>query len=121
MPTPTPPLPATAKTARKIRMPSGKEIYDALMKKIEPELLSDNLPLLEKKFGKEPSKEHVERLKRYRAAFVAYDKALKAWAANLRLRLSQVRRRALRAAEGKLRTGEEDATLKSLEAQMGTV
>ena len=63
-------------------IPSGQEIYDRIMGTIEPELLSQELPLLTDKYADETADAKKRRLARYARAFSAYDDAYGAFAAD---------------------------------------
>lgn len=51
---------------------SMQEIYDLLMFDIEPELMSDILPLLPELYKGEPAEQRAERMERYREAFTVF-------------------------------------------------
>lgn len=65
-------------------IPSGDEIYDLLMGQIEPELMTDQLPLFEQRCARETKKELRARAERYKQAFDEYDKRFSAYIAMLR-------------------------------------
>jgi hypothetical protein len=94
------------------KIPSGKEIYDSIMAKIEPELVSQNLPSLKEKYERENPEERGIRGKRYKAAYKKYDAAFKAYIADLERKVNTYRREALKSAEARDRENE----LSSLEA-----
>ncbi len=112
----TDPTPATAGTIE-IHIPSGQEVYDAIMGEIEPELLTANIPLLEEQHKGETPEEKAARSARYTEAYAQYDAAYKTWADNLQKAVAAVRKEALRSAEKKDKLN-EDAQLLSLEAAM---
>lgn len=75
--------------ARPVLPVNGKELYDSLMSKIEPELVSAELPLLAQKYSNEPDDLKKERLARYAAAFKKYDEAYQIFLAGLRQVIKQ--------------------------------
>lgn len=98
-------------------LPRGEDIYDALMGRIEPDLLTTNIPHLDEKYAGETTEEKAARYKRYEAAYAAYDAAFQQWIAELHVRAGGYRRDALRSAEQKDRQ-QEAAALSSLESQL---
>lgn len=55
-------------------IPSGEEVYNMLMEKIEPELMTAQIPLLQEKYKDETPEDAKVRAERYRKAFEEYDK-----------------------------------------------
>ena len=55
---------------------SADEVYDLLMKDIEPELMSNTVETLQEKYKGESADEAKARAKRYRNAFAEYDRRL---------------------------------------------
>lgn len=55
-------------------IPSGEEIYDQIMGKIEPELMTAVLPTLKEKYKDETPEAAKVRAQRYQVAFAEYDK-----------------------------------------------
>ena len=104
MPTPIPPQP---------RLPTGQELYDALMQQIEPELVSSVVDTLEAVHKGETDEKHAERMERYRNAFLEYDKQFDAYMQNLTQQVSDYRRTAVAAIESEDRK-EEHNTLTSI-------
>lgn len=97
-------------------IPSGDQVYDAIMGTIEPELLSKNLPSLVDKYGNETAGARAERMQRYQAAFRRYDETYGRWIHNLRTVARDQRADALQKAE--VRVQQEDAEqLSTLENQ----
>lgn len=97
-------------------IPSGSEVYDAIMGKIEPELVSGNLPLLAEKYRDEPEKERLARMQRYKAAFTKYDEVYDRWLSKMRTAVKAKRLDAFKKAEVKVKQQDETA-LQDLEAQ----
>jgi len=98
-------------------VPSGVDIYDALMGKIDSELLSVNLPHLDEKYENETPDQRAIRYKRYEQAYAKYDKAYAQWLADFGVLVSSLKRTALRSAEAEDRKAEE-AQLKNMESKM---
>ncbi len=88
-------------------VPSGEDIYDALMADIEMDLITVNLPLLDEKYAGETPGQKAERMARYEAAYKAYDEAFKQWLEKLRAYVAEARRKGLKTAETKDRQQEE--------------
>ncbi|MDA1208956.1 MAG: hypothetical protein O2904_02905 [bacterium] len=88
-------------------IPAKEVIYDAIMGKIEPELLSSNLSALTEKYKDESAEDRKARMQKYKAAFTAYDKAFQEWIAKLGDAVTEERKDAFEKAE--LGSREEDA------------
>jgi hypothetical protein len=100
-----------------IKVPTGQQVYDALMRKIEPELITANLKKLDAPYKNESEADRKARYKRYSKAFQEYKKQFKDWSDNLRNAVKNFRRAVIKAAEKKNRT-EEETAMQALEAQM---
>lgn len=98
-------------------VPSGHDIYDAIMKTIEPELLSSELPLLSQKYGQETGEEKAARMARYAKAFAQYDQAYETYITHLRQQVREYRHASFKWAEEET-NGKEDAVMNQLEHQM---
>ena len=98
-------------------MPSGMQIYDALMAKIEPELLHANLESLDAKYKDETPADRSVRYKRYSKAFTAYKKAFKQWTKELNKAVKVYKTALLKAVEVMAKS-DQDAALQMLEAQI---
>ena len=109
MPTPLPPPPAPPK------IPTGQELYDAIMHYIEPELTSVNAKKLDEIYKNETPENHVERMKKYDLAFERYEKAYREYMATLDAQVTRYRREAFNHTELKDRAEEE-----SIFGQLGT-
>jgi esterase/lipase len=86
---------------------SGKEIYDAIMRTIDPELTSDQLPLLAAKYAGETPEQKAERMKRYKVAFDKYDAAFEQYMQALTSDVHAIKREARVTAEQKDREEEQ--------------
>jgi hypothetical protein len=64
-------------------IPSTIELYDLLMKDIEPELMSRSVPSLATKYRRETKEEATIRAARYAKAFQEYERRLEAYIGEL--------------------------------------
>jgi len=106
--------PTTATASTPLVFPTGTELYDSLMKSIEPELLSANVKHLDDAYMNESEEDRKKRYERYTQAYANYDKAYAAWEAGMQKNVQQYRKHAFRSAEAKSRI-EEAAALKKIE------
>lgn len=63
---------------------SGHELYNELMSQIEPELTTDQLPLLAERYRNEHLARTASRASRYTRAYSEYDQIYEAYVASLR-------------------------------------
>lgn len=98
-------------------VPSGRDIYDAIMKNIEPELLSSELPLLKQKYGDEAGDVKAKRMARYAKAFAKYDEAYETYMTHLRQQVREYRHASFKWVEEET-NGKENAVMNQLEQQM---
>jgi len=99
-----------------VELPSGTDIYDALMGDIEMDLVSVNLPHLDDKYvAKRPRP--CGALQALRGTYAKYDKAYDDWMVNFALLVSSYKHQALTSAEADSRK-EEESQLKNIESQM---
>ncbi len=98
-------------------IPSGRDIYDAIMKNIEPELLSNELPFLKQKYGSENGEAKTARMARYAKAFTKYDEAYEAYMAQLKEQVRTYRHMSFKWTEEQVR-GEENVAMSELEKQI---
>lgn len=56
--------------------PQLEWLYDAIMRLVEPELLSANIPLLDEQYQDETAEQHEARMKRYEDAFRRFNEIL---------------------------------------------
>ena len=90
-------------------IPSGQQVYDAIMGRIEPELQSTNLPYLAERHQGETPLQKKSRMKRYTKAFKDYDKQYKAWITEVRKKVEVRREQAFKTAEQRQRTSDDTA------------
>tara|TARA_Y100000310_G_C20363210_1_gene659964 strand:+ start:84 stop:461 length:378 start_codon:yes stop_codon:yes gene_type:complete len=91
----------------KAAMPSGAEVHDALMKSIDEDLLTTNLPSLDEKYADETPEERSARAERYKAALVQYDTAFEAWEKGVDGKVDAYKQSVL--SHAKEQSGESDA------------
>ncbi len=112
-------MPNTSFPARPVLPKNGTELYDSIMSKIEPELVSSEIPLLEQKYGFETEGLKRVRLDRYRDAFQKYDEAYQVYLAQLRQQIKQYKVDAFAWAEAEA-TINEDTQMKNIDAAINT-
>lgn len=108
---------STAKTRARFAFPTGAQMYDTLMQKIEPELVSANLKKLDTPYKDESAADRKKRYKRYSKAFATYKKAFKAWATKVHAAIAKYRKALVRAGEASNKK-RENTMLQSLESQI---
>lgn len=97
-------------------LPTGRELYDAIMGYIEPELTSEGAKTLAAKYKNESNEERETRLQRYELAFERYEEAYTGYLATLGAQVTRYSREAYSHAEARTRH-RESGFLDSLEAQ----
>lgn len=80
-------------------IPTGVELYDAIMGEIEPELTTSQLLLLKKKYAKETAQEGKERHARYNRAFALYERCYQEYTADLDVKSAACQRTARKLAD----------------------
>lgn len=103
-----------------VAIPTGDQLYNMLMSKIEPDLTTDQLPLLDKKYKNEMPDQAQIRAQRYEQAFAEYDKQLAAYLATLEAKVREYQSAALKSVEHEDRAKEE-RQLSGIEQAMGAV
>lgn len=98
-------------------IPSGQEIYDALMGRIEPELTTSQAPLLKEKYVNETPEEKAQRAERYAHAFQAYEIAFRALMQELEASVRTFQRTVQGSVELRSRE-EENAAIADLDSQI---
>ena len=98
-PLPLPPVPP--------KVPTGRELYDALMSHIEPELITAAAKTIGEKYQDEMPEQHARRMKRYALAFERYETAYREYMATLDAQVARYRREAFGHTELRDRAGEE--------------
>ncbi len=98
-------------------IPTARELYDAIMRDIEPELLTKNLTTLRERYKNETSEQKAARLKRYNAAFAQYQNRYSDFILNLNRRVMEYKTTMRIVAERTVRN-QENALMKQLETQI---
>lgn len=88
-------------------LPTGSQIYDAIMAEVEPELVSASLSLLEEKYRDEPEVQRLVRMERYGKAFTEYDKRYQAYQDSVSTSIKRCKLTARQAAEHRSQRQEE--------------
>lgn len=111
MPTPILPGEASAKSGPPPpvppKIPTGRELYDAIMSHIEPDLMTENAKTLDVKYANEAPAEKERRLKRYDLAFERYETAYTEYVAMLDAQVNRYSRQAFAFSELKDRQTDE--------------
>ncbi|PIR48989.1 hypothetical protein COU80_01085 [Candidatus Peregrinibacteria bacterium CG10_big_fil_rev_8_21_14_0_10_55_24] len=101
-------------------MPTPRELYDALMGEIEPELTTAQLPLLREKYKTESSEDSQIRRERYRKAFTHYDERFREYVNDLTSQVNVYRKSVLTARENRDKENEQ-AVLSEIESALSTL
>lgn len=100
------------------QIPSGQEIYDAIMAGIEPELTTAGLETLEQVYANESEQDKAARAARYDAAFLEYDKQFQVYSDQWMDSLRSYKRTAVSSLEKENRETEDKAALDSIESSL---
>ena len=100
-----------------VTVSTGQELYDTIMRSIDPELTSDQVGLLPEKYKNESEEQKKQRAARYTKAFVEYDKQANFFFAGLQAQVSSLKKKAFASAEEKNRS-DEDKQLEQLTSQI---
>jgi len=100
-------------------IPTAEEIYNGLMRDIEPDLLTDQIPLLDEKYANETEEEKKARMARYTEAYAKYDVEYNTYIADLKEKASEYKKAAFKEAEEKDQK-QEQAALAQLESQFSS-
>ncbi|MDO8649449.1 MAG: hypothetical protein Q7R81_06750 [Candidatus Peregrinibacteria bacterium] len=103
-PTPTPQAPGLPPPPR---IPTGRELFDAIMGYIEPELTSEAVKTLDAKYANEAQTDFETRKKRYLLAFERYDQAYMGYVETLQAQVERYRKEVFKKAEVQERSHEE--------------
>lgn len=91
----------------KLNIPNGEDLYNQLMRDIEPDLTTDQIPLLSERYAGETVEEATQRAQRYQEAYVQYEEVYNRYIADLSERVHVYRKSALQSAEQKSRHSEQ--------------
>lgn len=97
---------------------SGQEIYDSIMRDIEPELLSAQLPTLEERCKSDTPAQAKERAERYIRAMEEYEKRYALYRQSGEANTRSFKIKAIHFVEQKA-AGDERAKMLSLESALG--
>ncbi len=95
-------------------IPNGEEIYNSIMREIDPELTTDQIPLLKARYKDATEEENKIREQRYQKSYAAYDKAYATFIKNLKKEVDAYKKQAMKSAENDSRK-EEAGILRKLE------
>lgn len=92
----------------------SKQLYNAIMADIEPDLLLEHIPLLDELYSGEAAADKATRMARYESAYKKFDQALQQFMGEVHEEVRVSRREALKTKELRDRA-EEQAALSHLE------
>ena len=87
-------------------------LYNYLMKRIEPDLTLENIPLLAKKYADESREETLKRLERYKEALQEYGKQFSTWLS----RMEPNMKKAFRGAKMKIEEASKTEDIEAIES-----
>lgn len=96
---------------------SGDEIYDSIMREIEPELTITTMKTLDEKYKNETKEEAQARTDRYNKAFEEYDKQFALYASTWQVQWGAYKHSVMQGIEHDARA-EEETELHSVEDQI---
>lgn len=99
-------------------IPTGDELYDMIMKGIEPDLTTGQIPLLDAKYKNETPEEAAVRAERYKKAFAEYDLQLSAYLVKLHAKVRECQSTARNSIEKDERI-KEGRALSGIESAIG--
>ena len=94
----------------------AKQLYDVVMRDIEPDLLSYNLPKLAEFYADETEQQHKRRMQRYQKAYEQFTEAWRAFLTKVQIQLNSGQKVALQTKETISRAGEKDDLAEAAEA-----
>ena len=97
---------------------TGREIYDSIMREIEPELLSTELPNLDEMYKDDTPAQAKERAERYIRAMEEYEKRYAQYRQDQEAHTRAFKLGAIHCVEQKA-AGDEQAKMQSLESTLG--
>lgn len=92
-------MPTQTTTKKESGLPTGTQIYDGIMAKIEPELMTTEVQTLSEKYRDESPEDHKIRMARYDVAFAEYDKQYGSFLMKLKVRADACRKSARKNSE----------------------
>jgi hypothetical protein len=103
-----------------IVLPTGEQIYDSIMCRIEPELMLANLDKLDLLYQGESAEEHSTRYARYGASFAEYRTQYNAWIQSLRGAVDVYKNAVVKASQA-VNKASEDSELAAISSQLLSV
>ncbi len=95
----------------------GAEVYDSIMKDIEPDLLSTNIETVDAQYAGKSPDEKKARMERYAKAFVEYQKRYEEYNANKQGEVRSFGRNVVQAVESKS-ADKDDKLLGEIESEI---
>lgn len=89
----------------------AEDVYNMIMAEIEPDLLLENIALLDTTYAGESDSEHDTRMQRYAASYKKFDEELALFMTDVDGHVRTTKRMALKAKENAARSDEEDKLL----------
>lgn len=96
----------------------AEDVYNMIMAEIEPDLLLENIPLLEKTYENETPEEHTLRMQRYAESYKKFDQDLALFMNDVDGKVRETKRRSLKAKEEQARSEDADK-LESIASAFG--
>ncbi len=91
----------------------AEEVYDMIMGEIEPELLRENIPLLDAKYAGQTPEQKEARMQRYATAYKKFDIELGKFTSEIDTSVRKSKRQTLKAKEAEAQLSEAN-TLHSI-------
>ena len=98
--------PMTSASSQATAPNPGRKVYDRIMREIDPELTSDQIPHLAEKYKDESKEDRVKRVERYNKAFAKFDEVAAHQIQHLKAQSTTYRKQALASAETEERAKE---------------
>jgi hypothetical protein len=93
---------------------SAEEIYDALMREIEPDLVSETIGSIDTLYPGETEEERDARMKQYALAFVIFDETLEEYELEKKEEIHRIKNEMQQVVEQESKA-EDDATMTKIE------
>ena len=103
--------------AAKSPLQAPQWLYDLIMRGIEPDLMSDQIPQLEVRYREESVEGRRKRMDRYEHAFAQFDEALENFSAMLYLSMEEAKAHAQEQIDVQEQV-EREAAMKDIEASL---
>ncbi len=96
------------------------DLYNSIMREIEPDLTTDRIPLLKEKYKDEKPEDRKARAERYNVAFAEYQKRMASWTQGMTENIQAFQRKALSSTEEQSRV-EEKKEMDDLESAISAL